>query len=96
MNDEIKIDEKEKRKKENVEMMKHSGKWPRSPILPLINREKRESALLLATGKPVIYLENIFALAELGVKNITDIQQKVKSTAFNSFEEIFDAGWEVD
>lgn len=90
------MNEKEKRKQENVEMMKHSGKWPRSPILPLVNREKRESAMLLAIGKPVLYMENVWALAGLGIKSITDIQQKVKSVTFNSFEEIVDAGWEVD
>lgn len=96
MNNDVNMSEKEKRKQEDVKLMKDSGQWLRWPILPLVNREKRESAMLLATGEPVVYLENIWSLAELGVKNMADIQQKVKNVKFNNFEEIFDAGWEID
>ena len=89
------------KKEEDIQMMKFPGQWTYWPILPLINKKQDICGILLATRKPIIYEINIRRLREISLKNISDIEssaqeKKIKSIEFKSFEEIFNAGWEID
>lgn len=93
----------EKERQENINDMKNPGCWPHYPVLPIKRREnsskgreKLEAAFLLATGEPIVYLLNMWSIGELGCKNLKDVQEKVKSIKYSSFEAMIDDEWEVD
>lgn len=91
---------KEKEKEEDLKLMKDSTYWAIWPILPVKkipnNGEMPEFGFLLATGKPVVYLKNMFDLQDLGIKTIKEITEKVEGKEYPSFEDIINDGWIVD
>lgn len=76
----------------HLDKMRESWSWTYG-ILPLINKTRTSDPLglagaLLDNGKPCVYLVNIF--------NLPKDMETAKKEEFNSYEEIYDAGWRVD
>ena len=94
----MEIDEKERQ--ECLKMMRNPGTWGLWPILPMKKiREKHElpeNGFLLATGKSKIYLKNFLELLDLGIKTAKEVDEKIQSKEYLSFEAMIDDGWIVD
>lgn len=89
----------EKEKAEDLKLMKDPLLWHRWPILPVKkveNGERPKFGFLLAIGKPIVYLKNMYDLQEFGVTTVKEIMEKVESKEYPSFEGIVDDGWIVD
>jgi len=90
----------EKEKEEDLKLMKDPLLWYRWPILPVKkipdNGERPKFGFLLAIGKPIVYLKNMYDLQELGVTTVKEIMEKVESKEYSSFDSIVDDGWIVD
>jgi len=78
---------------EEVKMMKDPGSWPMWPVLPVVKHAAGSCGILTADGKPIIYLVNMLDLSSGVLKDMLVDKPKVE---FESFEAIFNAGWEVD
>lgn len=80
------LDEEER----HIEMMTSPDNWPMWPLLPLKKvADGWEVGLLAEIGgevQPIVYLSNMFA----------GINDRTPKLSFESFREIFDAGWRVD
>ena len=91
---------KEKEKEDDLKLMKDPLSWYRWPILPVKkipdNGERPKFGFLLAIGKPIVYLKNMYDLQELGVTTVKEIMEKVESKEYPSFDSIVDDGWIVD
>lgn len=91
---------KEMEKELDLKLMKDPTSWAIWPILPVKkipdNGERQEFGFLLAIGKPIVYLKNMYDLQELGVKTVKDIMEKVEGKEYPGFEGIVDDGWIVD
>lgn len=91
---------KEKEKETDLKLMKDPISWYNWPILPVKrmtdNGRSPESGFLLATGKPIVYLKNIFDLHDIGIKSVKEITEKIESREYPSFECIVNDGWMVD
>lgn len=89
-----------KQKEDDLKLMKDPLSWYRWPILPVKklveNGERPEFGFLLAIGKPIIYLKNMYDLKDLGITTIKEIMEKVESKEYSSFDSIIDDGWIVD
>lgn len=93
----------EKEKAEDLKLMKDPPSWNRWPILPVKkipdnggSGGRLEVGFLLAIGKPIVYLKNMYDLQELGVTTVKEIMEKVESKEYPSFDGIVDDGWIVD
>lgn len=93
----------EKEKAEDLKLMKDPPSWHRWPILPVKkipdnggSGGRPEFGFLLAIGKPIVYLKNMYDLQELGVTTVKEIMEKVESKEYPSFDGIVDDGWIVD
>lgn len=91
---------KEKEKEEDLKLMKDPTSWAVWPILPVKkisdNGDMPEFGFLLATGKPVVYLKNMFDLQDLGIRTVKEISEKVEGKEYPNFEDIIRDGWIVD
>jgi hypothetical protein len=93
----------EKENAEDLKLMKDPLSWYRWPILPVKkipdnggSGGRPEFGFLLAIGKPIVYLKNMYDLQELGVTTVKEIIEKVAGKEYSSFERIIDDGWIVD
>lgn len=90
----------EKEKTEDLKLMKDPQSWRRWPILPVKklveNGERPKIGFLLAIGKPIVYLKNMYDLKDLGITTVKEIMEKVESKEYSSFDDIVDDGWTVD
>ena len=73
-------------KTKSLEFMKSPDKWPIWPRLPLVNRSTNRAGFLVEGGFKV-YLANIYDKVPFSA---------MESTTYDSFQEVVDAGWEVD
>lgn len=99
-------EKEEKRRQEDLKMMRSSLTWPRWPVLPLVDRERQASALLFANARPVIYAGSLYRLGDShpamaggqGHRSQTwaEVLATCSRSEFESFEAIVAAGWEVD
>ena len=89
-----------KQKEEDLKLIKDPKSWHRWPILPvkkITNKgERPEFGFLLAIGKPIVYLKNMYDLIDFGVTTVKEIMEKVEGKEYPSFESIVDDGWIVD
>lgn len=89
-----------KQKEEDVKLMKDPASWHRWPILPVKkivgNGERPEFGFLLAMGKPIVYMKNMYGLVDLGVKTVKEIMEKVDGKEYPSFDSIVEDGWVID
>ena len=69
------------------EFMESPDKWPRWPRLPLVNRKTGKSGFLVE-GATSVFLANIWD----EVKSLHDLE----SEKFDTFDDVVNAGWEVD
>ncbi|MBI2851974.1 MAG: hypothetical protein HYX84_02555 [Chloroflexi bacterium] len=72
---------------DHIQMLKDEDRWPRWPVLPMIRRRDGECGLVVAGRGPTIYLANLFQLDKL---------PSAEKISFASYEDMVDAGWEVD
>lgn len=89
----------EKRRQEYLKMMRDPYTWVNWPILPMKRVGRYDppmTGFLLATGQPKLYLKNFLELHELGINTINEVDKKIESKEYNSFESILDDGWTVD
>lgn len=90
----------EKEKVEDLKLIKDPLSWHRWPILPVKkiadNGERPKFGFLLAIGKPIVYLKNMYDLQDLGITTVKEIMEKIESKEYPSFERIVDDGWIVD
>lgn len=91
---------KEKEKEEDLTLMKDPTLWARWPILPVKkipdNGEMPEFGFLLATGKPIVYIKNMYDLQDMGITTVKDVMEKVEGKEYPNFKGIIDDGWIVD
>lgn len=90
---------REKEKQEDLRMIKDPNTWGCWPILPMkkaTGEGERPVGFLLATGKPKLYLRNFLDLRGIGVQTVKEIDEKVQSREYVSFEAILDDGWIID
>ena len=89
-----------KQKEEDVKLMKDPLSWYRWPILPVkkISDDggRPEFGFLLAIGKPIVYLRNMYDLMDLGVTTVKEIMEKIEGKEYPSFDSVVDDGWIVD
>ena len=89
-----------KQKEDDLKLVKDPKLWYNWPILPLKklpgNGEIPEFGFLLAIGKPIVYLKNMYDLLDLRVTTIKQIMEKVEGKEYPSFENIIDDEWIVD
>lgn len=72
----------------DIEMIYNPHLWPAYPILPMVRRvqgQLPECAIIIAGGGTKLYHTNMYMEGKDEV-----------ITAFDSFEAILDAGWEID
>ena len=74
-------------KSRSLEFMNDSMKWPAWPQLPVVNRETDACGFIL-DGKIKVYISNIWDVET----SIADM----KFQNYDSWEEVVEAGWEVD
>ncbi len=90
----------EKEKGEDLKLIKDPLLWRKWPILPVKkisdNGEIPKFGFLLAIGKPIVYLTNMYDLQDLGITTVKEIMEKVDSKEYPNFESIVDDGWIVD
>jgi nucleoside 2-deoxyribosyltransferase len=91
---------KEKEKEEDLKLMKDHTSWAIWSMLPVKkmpdNGEMPECGFLLATGKPIVYLRNMYDLQDMGITTIKEIMEKIDGKDYPSFEDIVNDGWIVD
>ena len=92
------IKAEEKMIQSDLDMMKNPVSWKQYPFLPIKSNKtgKLQVGFLYADKKPVIYLENIFNIGEMGIQTIKDLQSKIKFVVYVSFEDILRDEWIVD
>lgn len=73
---------------------------PHYPLLPVVNRDKWESGIIIAGDNqklPLrVYIANIFGLRDDGVMNLGQLRNKYKFIEFKTLDEFLDSGWRVD
>jgi hypothetical protein len=83
-----------------IKLMKDPKSWAMYPMLPVKkisdNHKMPEFGFLLATGKSIVFLKNVFDLDDLGIRTVKDIIEKVDKEEYPSFEDIVKDGWIVD
>lgn len=83
---------------ENLKTVKCPISWKCWPLLSMTRGDikNRELGFMLATGKPVIYIGNMYEIGLFGVmtlRNIMDTSQLVK---YDSFDDMINDGWRMD
>ena len=71
---------------ESKDFMENPDKWPRWPQLPVVHRETKRSGFMLE-GYVEVFLGNIWEKPNFDT---------MESEVFDSFDEVVEAGWEVD
>ena len=90
-----------KQKEEDLKLMKDPKSWYRWPILPVKKIPiqiggRPEFGFLLATGKPIVYLKNMYDLIDLRATTVKEITEKVDGKEYPSFDSIINDGWIID
>ena len=82
-------------KQEEIGIMRNQNRqeWPCYPLLPLRrNRDKEpHCAVIVASQGPVVFVANMFALAD-GTQDLIECEK----LEYASFQELVDDGWYVD
>jgi hypothetical protein len=81
---------------EDLSIIKDTANWPQVVVFPLVNRGKprdEQCAFLVRGNGPKLYHKNMFEL-ETGALDPQLIG--VKTTTFDSFEAMLEAGWDAD
>lgn len=78
-----------KTKQQEIEFIGDPDKWPKWPLLPLVNGEK--IAVLTFDGEEFVMYHGVNLWKFDGTKT-----KEYDSTIFTSAEQVYNAGWRVD